>query len=253
MKVRNSAFAAFAATAIITASASAATLVDFKPVPALPNAPEFSFDGTSLNEDAGSQSNGDGTLAPTNQTAPGLNFDVPLIIPGVAGSTVNATSGTTTFFDGSIQLTGFAASAPAGTNFGTFAQQLGVGGFELRSTPTVSFPTGELLLSGTVANSVIFGGGSAGAAFSVSENVTYTGGLIYNQLVAFGGTLSGNDFSFSFVNVSPSFSIPSPGGNLAPFTTDATGLFNVDAVPEPSVAGVLAIGGLLAAARRRRV
>ena len=41
-----------------------------------------------------SQSNGDGTLAPTLQTAPGLNFDVPLIIPGVAGSTSLTASAT---------------------------------------------------------------------------------------------------------------------------------------------------------------
>jgi len=231
----------------LATAASGAVLVDFKPFPASPSTPEFAWNGVNLDEAAGNLSNGDGALPPANQTAPGLQFDVPFIIPAVAGSQINAGSGSTTFYDSSLVITGFAASAAAVNVVGTLVQPLGAGDFTLKATD------GTLLLHGTVASSAITGanGGGAGAVFSAS-NVTYDAGLIFTKLVSSGGTTTGNDFSFSFLDALPGFSINSDTQRLNPFTADATGLFNARVLPEPTglaVIGALAAGTLI---RRRR-
>jgi hypothetical protein len=231
----------------LATSASAAVLVDFKPFPASPTTPEFLFDGTNLNEAAGSIGNGDGALAPINQAAPGLQFDVPFIIPAVAGSSINGVSGSTTFYDATLAIGGFGASAGAQNFFGTLVQPLGPGDFTLTATD------GTLLLHGTVTSSAITGGngGGAGATFS-SSNVSYDGGLIFAALAGSGGSATGNDFSFSLLDVTPGFGINGGTTFLNAFTANATGLFNAAVLPEPTglaVAGLLAAGAL---GRRRR-
>jgi hypothetical protein len=231
----------------LATSAMGAVLVDFKPFPASPTTPEFTWNGSALNEGAGSLGNGDGALPPAAQIAPGLQYDVPFIIPGVAGSQINPGSGSTTFYDTSLNIGGFAAAGGAASVFGTLVQPLGSGDFTLTATD------GTLLLHGTVASSTITGpnGGGAGAVFS-SNNVSYDAGLIFNAVVASGGTTSNNDFSFSLADVSPGFGISETGAALNAFTANATGLFNADVVPEPT--GLAALGALAAGllARRRR-
>jgi hypothetical protein len=229
----------------VGSTAHAATIVDWKPGPTSTGVPEFTFNGTSLSASAGATSNGDGTLPTNVQTAGGLDMSTPFIINGVPGSQTDAPANTTTFYDAAISLQGFAVSAPAQNVFNTLVQPLGSGVFSLTST------TGVVLLHGTVGSSTIAGsnGSGAGALFS-ANNVTYDGGLIYNQLVADGGTLINNDFSFSFANVSPTFSIAAASGFLTPFTTDATGLYMADAIPEPASLGALAVGALALTRRR---
>jgi len=228
----------------LAGGAGAATIVDWKPGPTTPTMPEFNWTGAQLHDDIGAHGNGDGTLPPNTQTGGGLNMETPFIIPGVPGSSIDAVAGTTTFFDSTLHLTGFNAAAPAGVLFGTAVQPLGPGDFTLIST------TGVLLLHGTVAASTITGniGSQAGAVFSAND-VNYDGGLIFNQLVASGGTLINNDFSFSFVNMTPPVAIA--GGFLAPFTTDATGLYQADAVPEPTGLVLLGLAVVPLAGRRR--
>jgi hypothetical protein len=227
-------------------AAPAATLVTFKPYPISPTTPEFSFDGSLLNEAAGTSSSGDGATAPPSQAAPGLQIDTPFNIPAIAGGVVNV-GGSTTFYDASLELNGFSAIAPAAIVFGTLIQPLILGDFSIKATD------GTVLLHGVVQSSAITGanGGTAGAAFS-SANVTYDGGLIFQKLSQAGGTLNGNDFSFSFVDATPSFSINGQTGRLSAFTANATGLFNATVLPEPTTAALLALSAAGLMGRRRR-
>jgi hypothetical protein len=229
-------------------TASAATIVDWKPQPTSPGIAEFVWNGAFLDEGPGNLSNGDGQLPRNLQTPGGLDMSTPFTINGVPGSEIDLVTGATTFMDAQLTINGFAATGPAGVVFNTAVQPLGNGDFTLTST------TGVLLLHGTVQSSTITGniGSSAGAVFS-ANNVQYDSGLIFNALVAAGGSLSANDFSFSFVSVTPSIAIGG-GGFLAPFTTDATGLYQADVVPEPMTLGVAAASfGLLGLRRRRYV
>jgi hypothetical protein len=239
-------FAVVAAAAMaIPAISSAATIVDWKPGPTSAGIPEFSWTGNQLVGAAGITSNGDGQIARANQTAPGLDMETPFVINGVPGSVVDPVQGTTLFYDASIAITGFVASGPAVIFGPTIIQQLGPGDFTLKST------TGVLLLHGTVQASTITGnnGSQAGAVFSAND-VNYDSGLIFNAMTASGQyALTNNDFSFSFANISPNVTFSN--NSILPFTTDATGLYQADLVPEPATLGMLLVGGLATLRRRR--
>src|SRR6476620_6316798 len=103
--------AAVAAFCAICASASASTIVDFKPNPVSPTTPEFQFSralggGVPVFRGAlGTTSNNDGNLPIQNQTAPGLDSETPFILPG-PGSLNDLIAGTTHFFDSSLHFTG---------------------------------------------------------------------------------------------------------------------------------------------------
>jgi hypothetical protein len=131
--------------------------------------------------------------------------------------------------------------------FGTLIQPLNGGDFTLTATD------GTLLLHGTLTGSTIAGANSAtaGAVFSAA-NVSYDSGLIYTALLSQGGTLAGNDLSFSFIDVNPTFGAL-PGFALNAFTANASGLFNAVVLPEPGSIMLLAgaAAGLLARRRTR--
>jgi hypothetical protein len=238
--------AAIAAFCAITSLASAGTIVDFKPNPVSPTTPEFQFSralggGVPVFRGAlGSTSNNDGNLPVQNQTAPGLDSETPFILAG-PGSVNDFAAGTTHFYDSSLQFTaGLQANAPAINAGGVFIQPLSPGSFQLMSTG----PAPILLLSGNItAASFIAGTGNAGAVFA-SQDVTYTGGIIFNALLASGGPVSGNSMSISMTDVTPNFGIVGDGF-LGDFNANATGLFN--AVPEPTSLSllVMALGSLL--------
>jgi hypothetical protein len=248
MLLRKVTLAAIAALFSLCAWASAATIVDFKPTPVSPNIPEFQFSralggGVPVFRGAlGSTSNNDGNLPVQNQTAPGLDSETPFILAG-PGSLNDLLAGTTHFFDSSLQFTaGLQANAPAINAGGVLVQQLSPGAFQLLSTG----PAPILLLSGNItAATFITGIGNAGAVFS-SQDVNYTGGIIFNALVASGGNPNNNSMSISMTDVAPNFVIAGDGF-LADFTANATGLFNANAVPEPNSLALLAIalGSLL--------
>ena len=138
-------------------------------------------------------------------------------------------------------------SAPT-VNAGVFVQRLRPReAFVLYSTDPDGvgplLPT--LLLSGNInTDTFITGIGDAGATFN-AQGVNYTGGVIYNALIASGGVANGNSMSISMTDVALPFAIAGDG-YLRDFTANATGLFNA-AVPEPTSFALIAMafGGLL--------
>lgn len=232
----------------LSSLASAATLVDYKPGPVSPTTPEFVFGGgpvPSFQTGPGAIGNGDGALPQALQTPGGLDSETPFLIPAVPGSQVGVSS--TKFFDSTLNFAGLAANAPAINAGGTLIQSLGPGSFQLLST------TGINLLTGTISTSTfIVGAGGAGATFNAS-GVNYTGGLIFNALVAAGGDPNANSMSISMTDVSPTFSINGASGFLNDFTANATGLFNVNVIPEPgAVTGAAILAGAVLRTRRSR-
>jgi hypothetical protein len=235
--------AIIAALFLFCSSTLAGTIVDFKPSPVSPTIPEFQF-SRALNGGGppvfrgalGATSNNDGNLPIQNQTAPGLDSETPFILAG-PGALNNLISGTTHFLDSSLQFTaGLQANAPALFAGGAFIQPLSPGSFQLMSTG----PAPILLLSGNItAASFIVGAGNAGAVFA-SEDITYTGGIIFNAMVANGVPVAGrNSMSISMTDVVPGFGINPNDGFLNNFTANATGLFN--AVPEPTSLALIAM------------
>jgi hypothetical protein len=243
----------------ISSVASATSIVDFKPVPISPTIPEFGFHRSAgggppaFRGELGATSNNDGNMPPANQTAPGLDSETPFILAG-PGAINDLIAGTTGFYDSSFQFTaGLVANAPAQNVGGTFLQNLSPGSFQIMSTTAAGGPV--LLLSGNVATaSVIVGSGNAGAVFD-ANGVDYTGGIIFNAMVANNYSINNNSFSISMVDVTPTFSINPADGFLADFDANATGLLSATQAPapEPGSLTLLALGmGLVAGARRLR-
>lgn len=229
-------FACFA----IAGAAKAATLVTFLAEPGTPDPSEFVFAGGTLSAGSGLSSNG-------NNQASGLKVGTPFVITGIAGGTPDLLAGTTSFSDASLSFSALSSAGPASLIGGSIFQPLGGGTFNLKATD------GTLLLSGTITSpSVVDGIAGGDTANVLGPTVTYTGGAIYNKLIAAGGTPSG-DLSFALIDATPALTIgPAPAGVLQDFVANGNGQFNVAAVPEPS-AMLLALGApALLALRRRR-
>jgi len=259
MKWTTTRIALIAAMLAVSSVASASTILDFKPVPTSPVLPEFGFHRPAgggpplFRGELGATSNNDGNLLPQNQTAGGLDSETPFVLAG-PGAINDLIAGTTGFYDSSFQFTsGLAANAPALNAGGTFLQQLSPGSFQVTSTTAAGGPI--LLRSGNVATaSVLVGSGTAGAVFD-ANGVNYTGGIIFNAMVAAGYTTTNNSFSISMVDVMPTFSINPADGFLADFDANATGLLSAtpNPAPEPGSLTLLALGmGLVGALRLRR-
>jgi hypothetical protein len=244
---------AVVALGVSAANAAPLQLVDFKPDPAPLGFPEVNFDITTANElkaDIGATGN-------SSVGSPGgLLIETPFLLdlgPDYAGSVNPTAFGTTQFKDVTLVLNGLAATTLVSTNIGpmtTLTQFLSDGTYELKSFDPVGDAPAVTLLKGTISGAVIQGakGGNSAAVFSAV--VTYDEGVIRDALVAAGGETTG-DLSWSLLPVTPAFDI-GVTPQLSSFSADLTGQFGTPRIPEPSMAGLLVLGGLGLVARRRR-
>lgn len=240
-------------------SHGAVQLIQFQPNPVSPTLPEFSWTGPGGNFVDNTGSHSDGTAG-----VPGLQIDTPLVVaaPVTAGETIDAFG--SHFRDAAITLSSSTNLATfqdtgAGILGGQWFQTLTNGSFTITATD------GTVLLTGNVSGNFF---GSSLASSSAGFNggtVAYTGGLIYNALVASGGVPTG-DMSVSMTKINntgnPSndaIGVTQTGpvdpfgqapATVSAFDADATGVFDVLSIPEPASLGVLAVVGLFLPRRR---
>ncbi len=205
----------------------------------------------------GSTGNGDGHLH-ENEASPGLKLaQIPFNLSSHPGGKLEVDA-TTTFFDVSLVLNGLTSAGDAIATVVTpitiLSQPLASGAtFELWSTDPPGADPAVLLLAGTLNSAAIVGIEGATTAALQSNNVSYTGGKIYDQLVLQGGTTTGQ-MSISLLLRNNDTVVRSGGqsGPLAPFSADASGLFNTPVIPEPASMGLLLLTAATALGRRFR-
>ena len=247
-----SALAAVLCWSAIAAPSHATLLLNVNPLPDPSGNSVLRWTGTQLITAAGATGNGDGALPTLSQTTGGLQIQTPLSIgPGLAAGEVNNLDGSTTFYDTSLVLTGLTQNSTAVNFLGLDVQTLGAGTFQFFST------TGNtLLLSGnflTTGSDILLGGSHGGShGLLLSNSLVYTGGLIYNKLVAVGGTTTGTAQFNLLLNNNATIGIT--GNNLNPHFADAQGLFDTPIVPEPTTwaLGAMGLVGLVFCAGRGR-
>jgi hypothetical protein len=259
-----------AATLLVMGLASAsygALLVDFKPDPVSTSLDELGWTGSQLQDRPGLLGNGDGTLGINSQTPGGLNIQTPFNITGVIpGKWINTGSGSTTFYDVTLDLASdgdsFKANGPASLlnimpGIDLVYQTLKPGVFKLWSSAadTSNDPlTRVLLLEGTITNAFIVGMQYSTTASLQSGNVTYTGGVIKDALFAAvgAGGLTGGSLSWSVLDIGNGAggSLQVVGGGLQAFDADLTGQFNY--LPEPATLCLMALGAVAVLVRRRK-
>jgi hypothetical protein len=244
---------------LLALPARANVVANLNPVPDSAPYPAFDFGGSpipSFDVGPGSIGNGDGGLPVNLQTPGGLELSTPFsIAPLTSYGEQNNVDGSTTFYDTTLALTGLSASGLAQSVFGFDVQALNDGTFAIFGS-NVGGGDGPLLLTGTLTSNEIAGVDGSSSAAVFSTTVTYTGGPIYNALIAAGG--SGTDASVNLQLNGAAMGINGGTGFLNPFSADGQALFSATypahVVPEPSSIVLLAFGlfGTGAAALRRR-
>lgn len=230
------------AVAGVARISTAAQILEFKPVPVSSNVPEVIWTGVNLDEGPGSIGNGDGGLPLGQQTAGGLRVEVPFLINGIAGSQQNLVTGTTTFFDATLILSGLPATAgavPVGTSL---LQPIGFGEYLFTATD------GTPLLFGQIGDALLTGETGSNAGNTLSGTVTYLGGAVHAAMIA-AGYIPAGSMAVSLTADSP-FAV-GPNQAIAPFGADASGTFDAP-IPEPATFGLLSLAALGLVARRTR-
>ena len=241
----------------LSSMASASTLVNFKPTPVSPTIPEFVFNGPAF--------------GPTLQSGPGAMATQTACFRRPtrrrAGSTPIRRSSFRVF---RVRRSTRSLARPLSSILRSFSpvwremprQSTLAARSSSRSDPDRSNCSAPILMApGRFSHSCCFKGRSAvrrssaptgaGRAVLNSSGINYTGGLIFNALVAAGGNPNNNDMSISMTDVSPTFGIDAVDGMLKDFTANATGLFAVQSVPEPTAIGALGFAAIAAFRRRR--
>lgn len=235
----------------MSANSYGALLVDFKPEPSPAGQYEVQYGGTPAQLIAIDGAIGNSSV----ETAPGLTIETPHLIalPAAYSPSVVYSGSTTQFKDVTLVFSNLTANGVAklteiapGQNLIT--QALNTGTFELLSYDPAGSEGKITLLKGTIENAVITGlsGAQAGGVFSAK--VTYTGGLIKNNLSE--SDLSG-DLSWSLLEINPTLSATAAGPVLNGFKASLVGQFGVVEVPEPASLSLLALAGAGLVARRR--
>jgi hypothetical protein len=218
-----------AVVGLLTSSANAGTIIklDLGEV----GTPDIRFDGTTL------ATMNDGNAGTTGAQDTDADFhDFLSSFPDVLTSTA------------SFSISGLTPSGAAATLGSLVIQNFSGGTFQLFD------PANTLLLSGSLTTSALtgpIGPPATGALFTTSIS-SVTGGQLAPLIVPNSLSLS---MSFTDINGSAGFSV---GGAAAPvlnpFTADTTLNIAAERIPEPTMAALVSIGGMLAglAIPRRR-
>jgi hypothetical protein len=249
-----------------TAAVNAASLVTFDAVPTSSNLPEFQLQPqvvpelgnavfTEFSNGAGSVGNGlsDGLLSESAQVVGGLGIETPLHV--VIPSAIPLSTGGTAFDDVTLIISdlgtaGNAIDVGSGDPGDLIIQPLGaipglgrLPTFAMYATSLLdSNPLhGQLLLTGTISKASLTALNAEDTAGVLSSKVTYTGGAIYDALVATPGAITSGSLSWSLLDVHDNLGNPSvtidPGTNLfTNFQSNGSGLFSTPNVPEPTSA-----------------
>jgi hypothetical protein len=234
---------------VSTIRAAVITFVQWSPVPSN-SLPEMVYNSvTGLSTGAGAISNGDGNLPLAAQTPGGLETDTIVNAPIAFSFNSSVLTGGTGYYDTTLAFTSGMAPSGAATQFGPLdIQELTPGTFTLTS----STATGSvLLLSGTISGANLITGvdGSTSAAQLDGNGVNYTGGIILAAAPT-GSVMAGNSMSISMTAVTPP--LLDAGNVLQSFTADASGLFDINVVPEPATIGLMGMGLLMLKRRRKQ-
>lgn len=248
---------------VSAAAAQASLLVDFLPQPASRDMPEFIWDGFALTSGSGAFGTGfgpgagDGDKLPEEQDIPGLQIVTPFVIDGLPGGVVNATAGSTTFYDVTLELTESpsADGRPPNSLFGIYiVQELTGGEFRILSTDPVGGGEEDyvVLLAGTITNAMIAGILNSDTGAVLSADITYTDGAIYYAAMErCNSTCLKGSFSWSLLNVDKPLSIiEGTPDYLDEFVANGTGQFS--GTPEPATLVLLLSGACVVAMRRKR-
>jgi hypothetical protein len=249
----------------LSAVSRAAFVIDFKPDTTPPANYALTWSGTHLAETplGDATSNGDGVLAAQHGPGAlllgnggGLTIGVPLVISYAGGldqigGVANTTTNTSTFYDVTLHLTGFADSGTADIGHtGVISQALGTGTFQLYTT-IAGAPGQQLLLKGTVTDMVILGIQHQQTASVLStvtfDTTTATGGILGHLLPGASGTLS---WSLANLDTAGGFDVDGGTNILKAFDANMTGLFT--SVPEPASLSILGLAALGLLRRYRR-
>ncbi len=233
----------------ITANAARAeSVLNFQPSPISGGVPEFIYTGGATGQllaGPGSLGNGDGALPLASQTAGGLFISTPFVIPdAILGKEISGS--TTNFYDVTMALSGFNASAPTFTLGGMIWQPLSNGTFSMRATD------GTLLLTADATNAFISRSPSNEQGSIISANISYTGGVISSYVQP-------TPASISFTLIATPATATVTGDYLDRFEADATGEFSgtkAVAIPTPAavwggIALMLVLGILKVISRRK--
>jgi hypothetical protein len=237
---------------ISSAGAAVITLLQWAPVPSDPT-PEIVYTaGVGLATGPGAIGNGDGNLPPAGQTPGGLETDTVVTAPIPFSFNSSIFTGGTGYYDTTLTFTGMAPAGPAiQIPIGPAnedIQPLGPGTFTLTSTA----PSGAvLLMSGTITGANLITGvdGSTSSAQLDGNGVNYTGGLILAN-APLGSVAAGNSMAISMTALTPPLGVV--GGVLQTFHADASGLFDINVVPEPASIGLIGVGLLMLKRRRKQ-
>jgi len=270
-----------AAAVFAGGAAQAASLVTFDSAPTSQLLPEFKLQPqfvpelgvnvTEFSTGSGAIGNGlgDGLLLQTAQLVGGLGIQTPLHVLGPSAK--NLSNGGTAFQDVTLVINDLGAihnavDVGAGDPGDIIIQALEpIPG--LNRLPTFAMyatslldtnPThGQLLLTGTISKATLTALNQEDTAGVLSSKVTYTGGAIYDALIALDGTVSTGSLSWSLLDVrdnslTPSVTIDPTTNLFTNFISNGSGLFSTPAVPEPTSAAVLGIPALAMLVQRRR-
>jgi hypothetical protein len=241
--------------------AQATTIVNLQPYPQSDGFPAFLYTSGGLVGGTGSHSSGDGGLSPNMQLPGGLQIQTPFnLLPGTAPGEQNNADGSTTFFDATLAITNLTPTGsavevmPFPSVPGTDYQQLktSTSSFSITSTGT-----GIPLLTGTFTSGLLSGTDGSHSA-NVFTDVTYTGGAIYNAMLANNFLTTGEaTFNLQLINSTVGIeNMQNVTPFILPFMANGQVLFNSVpvTVPEPTTMALFAAGalGLLAVGRRRR-